>query len=227
MRVCRPWTEADMNTLREYYPVEETPVVASRLGRSALSVSKQAGLHGIYKTQEALQKIRSLAAQKEPGRSALTRFKPTHGRATLKAGAYRAWLCMKQRCEYERHKSYPSYGGRGIGICARWKESFVAFLEDMGECPPGYTLGRINNDDNYEPGNCRWETVKQQARNRRSTRWVLVFGERRAAAEWCELFGISQDTFRWRVKNGMSAEKALLTPVQDAGPRSRARKAMQ
>jgi hypothetical protein len=105
-----------------------------------------------------------------------------------------------------------SYGGRGITICDEWS-SFAKFAEDMGNKPPGMTLGRIDNDAGYSKENCRWETMKQQARNRRNTRYVEAFGERLCLQEWSDIYGISDDTLRFRLKKGMSAELALSQPV--------------
>ena len=145
--------------------------------------------------------------------SIATRFKPRHGRAVMKLGAYGVWLCMKQRCNYEGHKSYASYGGRGIKVCERWVSSFEAFLADMGDPPDGMQLGRIDNDAGYEPGNCRWETASQQARNRRSTCWVSAFGEVKPLVEWAEKHGMRADTLKYRLKAGMNAEAAMTKPV--------------
>jgi hypothetical protein len=76
---------------------------------------------------------------------------------------------MNQRCTNPRNKRYADYGGRGIQVCDRWRTSFAAFLEDMGRRPsPEHSIDRYpNNDGNYEPGNCRWATAKQQRANRR------------------------------------------------------------
>jgi hypothetical protein len=79
---------------------------------------------------------------------------------------FHSYSSMLQRCYYVGHVGYPWYGGRGITVCDRWKESFVNFREDMGLRPEGMQLDRINNDGNYEPSNCRWVTPKQNANNR-------------------------------------------------------------
>lgn len=96
--------------------------------------------------------------------------KTTHGHAGRggETAEYRTWQAMKDRCYNPRHKFFKNYGGRGITVCDRWRENFRAFLADMGRKPrPELSLDRINNEGNYEPGNCRWATRGQQACNRR------------------------------------------------------------
>lgn len=78
-----------------------------------------------------------------------------------------SWSSMKMRCTWPKFRGFHRYGGRGIQVCDRWANSFENFLADMGERPPGTTLDRFpNNDGNYEPGNCRWATHKEQSLNR-------------------------------------------------------------
>jgi len=80
---------------------------------------------------------------------------------------YRTWDGMKERCRNPNHKAYANYGGRGISVCERWLD-FESFLLDMGRRPsPTHSIDRINNDGNYEPGNCRWATRDEQNRNQR------------------------------------------------------------
>jgi hypothetical protein len=85
---------------------------------------------------------------------------------------YIAWKDMRKRCRFgPSHKFYQHYAGRGISVCPRWDASFIAFYLDMGKAPtPMHSLDRINNDGDYEPGNCRWATKSEQRRNQRPRR---------------------------------------------------------
>lgn len=90
----------------------------------------------------------------------------THGESN-RTSEYRAWVNMRGRCTNPRDPGFKNYGGRGITICGRW-DDYSAFLSDMGRKPgPGYSIDRVNNDGNYEPGNCRWATRDQQNSNKR------------------------------------------------------------
>lgn len=99
------------------------------------------------------------------------RSEKTHGLADTPE--YRSWISMVQRVTNAASHNYPYYGGRGILICDRWlngderRSGVECFLADMGKRPAGTSLDRINNDGNYEPGNCRWATRSEQVRNRR------------------------------------------------------------
>jgi hypothetical protein len=92
-----------------------------------------------------------------------------HGHTTIDSASptYRSWSHAKARCFNETDDNYPNYGGRGISMCQEWADSFGAFLSYMGTRPDGLSLDRIDNNGNYEPGNCRWATPLQQSNNQR------------------------------------------------------------
>ena len=126
-----------------------------------------------------------------------------------------AWREMRKRCYSVQHARYADYGGRGISVCERWKASFEAFYEDMGPRPSSsHSLERINNDGNYEPGNCRWATPQEQARNRRNNRLLTFQGKTLCAAEWSAITGIHYNTLYGRIAKGWSDERVLTTPVR-------------
>lgn len=85
-----------------------------------------------------------------------------------KSSEYTSWLKMRQRCNDKKHVAYSYYGGRGIKVCERWENSFLAFYEDMGKKPnPKYTIDRINVNGDYKPSNCKWATRAEQSQNQR------------------------------------------------------------
>lgn len=89
--------------------------------------------------------------------------------------AYNAWQKMKSRCENTSDKQYINYGGRGISICERWQDVEL-FYEDMGECPEGWQIDRVDNNGSYEQGNCRWVEQKTNAQNKSSSKWWFIDG---------------------------------------------------
>jgi hypothetical protein len=91
----------------------------------------------------------------------------THGKSNTPE--YHSWKAMNSRCYIKKNKDFHNYGGRGIRVCERWRKSFATFLKDMGPRPRGTSLDRINFNDHYFPGNCRWADSYTQATNRRMT----------------------------------------------------------
>lgn len=154
------------------------------------------------------------------GRSAgcgcdLNRKSHGHNSRTYTSPTYYSWCAMKSRCTNPNTHGYHNYGGRGIAVCDRWLKSFSAFLADMGERPADAdSIERINNDGNYEPGNCRWATQKEQNCNMRTNVVIEINGEKACLAEWCERTGMKSTTVGMRIKRGYDPVRAVLEPVQ-------------
>lgn len=128
---------------------------------------------------------------------------------------YATWSRMKTRCYNPKSDRYYRYGARGIKMCRRWKFSFENFLHDMGRRPFGLTsLDRIDNDGNYEPGNCRWATQRTQGNNTNSNVRITFDSKHLTISQWSELIGIKPGTLGKRIRDGWDAEKALTTPVR-------------
>jgi len=120
---------------------------------------------------------------------------------------------MKQRCLCPNDPFYERYGGRGIEVCKRWKDSFENFYEDMGPRPVGHVLDRLDNDGNYEPNNCRWVTESMNQRNRSTNRLLTFRGKTVTLVEWAEELGFNVNTLTTRLnKLGWSVERALTEP---------------
>lgn len=136
----------------------------------------------------------------------------THGHSIGEKATpeYHSWCAMRQRCEDPRASKYPRYGGRGIKVCPEWSESFEAFLRDVGPRPsPRHTIGRENNNGNYEPGNVRWETHEQQANNRSNNRLIEWNGKTQTMRQWAAEIGFSYHALQSRLDRGWPLDLAM------------------
>ena len=134
----------------------------------------------------------------------------THGRS--KSAEYRIWAGMKKRCFDPKTRNFHRYGGRGISVCERWKSSFEAFILDMGPRPSGsHSIDRIDNNGNYEPGNCRWATDKEQANNTSTNVLLTINDATKPLSVWAEEFGLARSVVVSRLVNGDTGE-ALIRP---------------
>lgn len=121
---------------------------------------------------------------------------------------YQKWNSMKNRCFNPRLKNYKNYGGRGISVCESWLK-FENFLSDMGIAPDAHSLERIDNDGNYEPGNVRWATAKEQQRNKRNSRFITYRGKTLTVAAWAEELGLPITALSKRLQYGWGVERAF------------------
>lgn len=111
---------------------------------------------------------------------------------------YGVWASMKERCSNPKQKQFDRYGGRGIRVCDDW-QNFDGFISDMGHRPtPEHTIDRIDNDGNYEPGNCRWALMSDQANNKSTNIFVAIDGVKLSLTQWSRKAGIHHMTVRYR-----------------------------
>ena len=141
-----------------------------------------------------------------------------HARHATKHGyanslTWNSWMAMMQRCTNKNIKAFHRYGGRGIRVCDRWT-NISNFVSDMGERPSKkHSIDRINNEGNYEPGNCRWATSKVQTLNKCNAIILEWRGESKPAIEWAALLGIPKGVLYMRLHRGWSVERALTQRV--------------
>lgn len=136
------------------------------------------------------------------------RFK--HGRVRTKE--YRAWRNAKERCFNPNTHNYENYGGRGITMSERWKNSFENFLADMGNAPSqSHSIDRIDNDGPYSPENCRWATRREQNTNSRNC--LIINGKRVSHGQLAKDHGITQSALQSRLSRGWTLKRSLNTPM--------------
>jgi len=139
----------------------------------------------------------------------VTASNTTHGQTHTRT--YRTWWNMLKRCQDPNRHNFYRYGGRGIKVCKRWEE-FANFLADMGHAPNGLSLDRLDNDGDYEPGNCAWRTHMEQCYNKESTIRVTCFGETMTLKEWSERTGVPPKVIWNRISSKWETERALTQP---------------
>jgi len=124
-----------------------------------------------------------------------------HAHRGKKHPLYGVWGRMIQRCHNENNKGYSNYGGRGIYVDVRWRNSFLQFVADMGPRPGSqYSIERIDNDGPYSPANCKWATRYEQSRNRRTNRFITIGDETKTISDWASQLNIAPSTFLRRTK---------------------------
>lgn len=142
-----------------------------------------------------------------------------HRKRNLKHGMintpeYYVWANIKNRCCNPSNSSYPQYGGRGIEMCTEWKNSFEAFLADMGERPSSkHSIDRIDNSKGYSKDNCRWATRTEQNNNKRDNRIIFYKGREQTLAQWCRELGLNYKKVYERITGyHWAIEKAFEEP---------------
>lgn len=148
--------------------------------------------------------------------SEINKKRGTHNKT--RTPEYVAWSKMLMRCYNPKDREYHRYGGRGIQVCEEWRRNFAEFLAYVGPRPEQtkprqWSLDRIDTNKGYEPGNVRWATAQEQARNRRSNKKLTINGQTRTAAEWADFVNLPQCLIILRLHRGWSPERALFEPI--------------
>lgn len=126
---------------------------------------------------------------------------------------YRTWCAMLQRCNNTNNPAYARYGGRGISVCQEWQD-FEKFHADMGDCPEGMSLDRIDNDGDYCRENCRWATYRQQSNNTRGNVLIEYQGKELSLAQWARELGVSRNALAVRYRRGWPVSDILTIPIK-------------
>ena len=137
----------------------------------------------------------------------INRYNHTHGGS--QHPLYQLYLSMVQRCYKPNHKAYASYGGRGITVCQAWLDNpqiFYDWVESIGGRPEGYTLDRIDNSKGYSPDNCKFVSMHEQSRNKRSNIQLTHNGITKCLTDWALEYGINNETARDRYHKGLPFE---------------------
>lgn len=128
---------------------------------------------------------------------------------------YKIYHGILQRCYNPNNPAYKNYGGRGIKVCERWRNSVEAFIDDMGPRPSkAHSVERKDNNGNYEPDNCVWATQREQMQNTRVTPRLTFQNKTLTMAEWAAQFNMETHTLGTRLKRGWPVGRALTQPVQ-------------
>lgn len=138
-----------------------------------------------------------------------------------RTAVYKVWASMIGRCCNPSDAAYPYYGARGISVSDKWKRSFICFLADVGPRPSGgYSIERLNNDGDYEPGNCVWIRQAEQAQNTRRVRRFSVRGSTMTIRQLSQHYGIPAASIIRRLEAGWTIERSVLEPLAPKGTRA-------
>lgn len=130
-----------------------------------------------------------------------------------KAREYGIYQSMIQRCHNENNTGYSGYGALGTAVCQRWRDDFKNFIEDMGPCPTGMTIDRIDGTKGYFKENCRWATYAEQARNKSTNVIVDVHGEKMCITDWANKIGMNVKTIMYRWAKWKDVDRVEKTPL--------------
>ena len=163
---------------------------------------------GLVKSCGCLHRERAATLNRKHGQSSES------GKATR---TFRIWCGIKTRCMNPSATGYAKYGGRGVLLAPEWLD-YAVFLHDMGPCPSGCSIERVDNDGNYEPSNCVWADAATQSRNTSRSRFIVVDGVKRVARDAAKERGVSEAAFKARLyKYKWTLEDACLTPAHTYG----------
>lgn len=145
------------------------------------------------------------------------KIRVTHGHTSCRRSTpeYRAWKAMKGRCLDPNNISYKNYGGRGVTVCDEWLHDYPSFLKEIGKRPSkNHSVDRINNNGNYEPGNVRWATRKEQRRNSDRVHPVTINGITRLICDWAAVSGVPEESISARIRHGWDLKRSVFQPIQ-------------